>query len=252
MKDRQSGETPETRTSRLIREALNVLEPDLEFTTEMAEDFPEHKLPTLDYQLWITEVVEPSDPNPGTPVTPNQDGTPSFPDPVPLTSTYWEDRGEIHHLGAVPSTAVPPKGSHEPAGTQETSKKQAIRYMYYEKEVTSKFCTLEVSAMSWNMKRAILSQETIRRLLNTSEEADNKIKDSILCNMSKRLWRSGYSSKQIREIITSGLRGYKRKWGQGQTRHRRGHSNEEARSIRKLVGKQTWFKVDFKTKGNGN
>ena len=107
--------------------------------------------------------------------------------------------------------------------------------MYFEKSVTSKYCTLETSAMSWNMKRAILSQEVIQRLLNTSEEIDHHLKDMILKNLAERLKRSWYRARQIREIISSGLKGYRNKWGAGQVRHRSSKRTEGARKIKKLI-----------------
>ena len=175
---------------------------------------------------------EPGDPTQEAPGATDEKEDPSpaprFPDPVPLTNNYWEGR-------SVSKKKTP------------TSKSQALHYMFYEKDVSSKYCTLEISAMSWNMKRAILSQELIRRLLNTSDGVELEIKDKIVTSMCERLKRSGYRKDQIREIITSGLKGYNRKWGQGQTRHRRGHMTEGTRSLRKLVGKSTWFKTDFRT-----
>ena len=92
------------------------------------------------------------------------------------------------------------------------------------------------------MKRALLSQEVIRRFLNTSEGTDTEIKDNILLEMAKRLRRSGYKSKQIKDIISSGIKGYTRKWGNGEARHRRGKDTEDSRRLRKLVGKSTWYK----------
>ncbi len=78
---------------------------------------------------------------------------------------------------------------------------------------------------------------------------EKEIKDMIVKNMSMRLRVSGYNQKQIRDIISSGLKGYNKKWGQGQTRQRRGQETEGARSLKKLVGKSSWFKMKFKETG---
>ena len=51
--DTQSGESPDARTSRLLRETLNSLESDIEFTTEVCGDFENNMLPTLDYQVGV-------------------------------------------------------------------------------------------------------------------------------------------------------------------------------------------------------
>ena len=95
------------------------------------------------------------------------------------------------------------------------------------------------------MKRAVLSQEVIRRFLNTSEEESTEIKDSILLKMAMRLNRSGYKQRQVEEIISSGVKGYQGKWGNGVTRNRRGIDTEASRRIRKLVEKITWYKCEI-------
>ena len=93
------------------------------------------------------------------------------------------------------------------------------------------------------MKRAILIQEIIRRFLNTSEVTDLETKDSILLEMAQKIRRSGYKSRQIKDIISSEVKGYTRKWGNGEVRHRRGRDTEGSRRLRKFVGKTTWYKV---------
>lgn len=87
--------------------------------------------------------------------------------------------------------------------------------------MSTKYCTLELSAMSWNQKRAILSQDLIRRLLNTSENVEPSVRDGIALEMAKILKRSGYKKSQVQDIMGCGLWGYRRKWGSGQERHRR-------------------------------
>ena len=126
------------------------------------------------------------------------------------------------HLGEVPGP------SQEGLPHSSTQKTQAIKYMFFEKEVSSKFCTLEKSAMAWSSKRAILGQDIIRRLLNTSGDARASTIDQILLNMCKRLKRSGYNAEQTREILLSGVRGYRSKWGRGEVRHRRSFETEGA------------------------
>lgn len=206
-------ETPTARTSRLIKEAMNCLEPELEFMSETCEEFSSNRLPTLDYQVWLEE-QEGAKTQDQAGVEPDQELDPEvlevcgdphfrFPDPVPLTPR--EETCKIQETQ-----------------TKNPGKAQVISYMYFEKEMSSKYCTLEKSAMSWNQKRSMLSQELIRRLLNTSEEVGKEVKDNIILGMSKRLKMSGYEQKQIRDIICSGLKGYKRKLGKGQERHRRG------------------------------
>ena len=65
--------------------------------------------------------------------------------------------------------------------------------------------------MSWNAKRATLAQETIRRMLNTSEMVEQSERDSIIEKFILKLERSGYNVSQRKEIITAGLKGYETK-----------------------------------------
>ena len=47
-------ETSNARMVRICLPAINSINPDLEFTAEIPEEFPDSKLPTLDFFLWLT------------------------------------------------------------------------------------------------------------------------------------------------------------------------------------------------------
>ena len=49
------GESTNQRMARVCREAMDSINPDLKFTTESQEDYPEERLPTLDFSIWLTE-----------------------------------------------------------------------------------------------------------------------------------------------------------------------------------------------------
>merc|ERR1711954_64016 len=49
------GETLNQRMARTCRDAMNHINPDLVFTTETQEDFSTERLPTLDFEIWISE-----------------------------------------------------------------------------------------------------------------------------------------------------------------------------------------------------
>ena len=51
-RNKNTGESTNQRMGRICLEAMNSINPDLEFTIETPEDFPEEKLPTLDFKLW--------------------------------------------------------------------------------------------------------------------------------------------------------------------------------------------------------
>ena len=48
-----NGETSNQRMARKCKTAMNSINPDLVFTTESQEDFPNERLPTLDFEMWI-------------------------------------------------------------------------------------------------------------------------------------------------------------------------------------------------------
>ena len=52
-KDIEMQEPKNTRMARLCKVAMYCINLDLSFTTEVPEDFPENKLPTLDFVLWL-------------------------------------------------------------------------------------------------------------------------------------------------------------------------------------------------------
>ena len=96
--------------------------------------------------------------------------------------------------------------------------------------------------MSWNMKRASLTQEGVRRLLTRSSELPQREKDKIIDSFTDKLEKSGYSRHQSREIVEIGLLGYARKWGKMNKRHRLGMETETSRRRKKLTGKASWYK----------
>ena len=52
---KEQGETDDARMSRILNPAMNSVNEDLKFTTEIREDFMDEKLPTLDCKLWFDE-----------------------------------------------------------------------------------------------------------------------------------------------------------------------------------------------------
>ena len=49
----EEGETDCQRMARVCLPCMNALNPDLVFTVECEDDFPEKRLPTLDFYLWV-------------------------------------------------------------------------------------------------------------------------------------------------------------------------------------------------------
>ena len=51
----KGGETVDARMTRVLVPAMNCINPDLVFTTELREDFDDGKLPTLDCKIWLED-----------------------------------------------------------------------------------------------------------------------------------------------------------------------------------------------------
>ena len=51
--DKKNKEPNNVRMSRLCKQAMNSISEDLTFTTEVPEDYPDKRLPTLDFVLWM-------------------------------------------------------------------------------------------------------------------------------------------------------------------------------------------------------
>ena len=87
-----------------------------------------------------------------------------------------------------------------------------IKHSYYQKPMKTPFVLMSRSGTSYRQKFQILSNELSRRLSNIQteeiehQEVLNKIEQFI-----KELKSSEYDQKQAREIVTSGLRGWKKK-----------------------------------------
>ena len=78
-----------------------------------------------------------------------------------------------------------------------------IFHKFYEKITKNKFVILADSALSWQSKRTILTQEALRIMRNTSVKLDPDILNSHLSRFMLKLKDSGYSSKFRSEIIQS-------------------------------------------------
>ena len=51
---KKEGETSNQMMARVCKKAMNSINQDLVFTTESQEDFELERLPTLDFQMWIS------------------------------------------------------------------------------------------------------------------------------------------------------------------------------------------------------
>lgn len=77
--------------------------------------------------------------------------------------------------------------------------------------MTCKMTVQMGSAMEENTKMKILSNDLIRRFLNSSEELGNDEKCRIVDGYGKKLLNSGYDLERTREIVVRGIKGYESK-----------------------------------------
>ena len=170
------------RTSNELCKAMNSIFSNIKFRIETEEDFPNKRLATLDFELWM-------------------------------------ENSEVGKF---------------------------LRYSFYEKPMKTPYCIMKSSAMSEKSKIQILSQDLIRRMLNTCESVSQKEKNEIVDKYTNRLFRSGYSKKQVREIIVSGLTGYEKKVNKAAKEkiplHRPASVTLKTRLYKKLTQRENWYK----------
>ena len=121
-----------------------------------------------------------------------------------------------------------------------------LEYHFYEKPMKTKYVILESSAMDYSQKMQILGNDLCRRLLNTKQSLCQDVKDEIVNNYATTLLRSGYKTSSVRQILISGLRGFKNKVLRaseaGTKLHRSAELSLDARLKNKIMGKSSWFK----------
>ena len=177
---KSEGETSNQRMARICKEAMDSVNPDLVFTTESQEEFQNERLPTLDFEIWISEGI--------------------------------------------------------------------IRHSYYQKNMKTPFVLMERSAMGNQQKYQILSNELVRRLSNImiEEIPHNEVIEKIE-EFIGELKNSEYKVNQAREIVTSGLRGWKNKIKNRKKRnipfYRLAQETVEIRLHKDLTERETWYKT---------
>ena len=67
------------------------------------------------------------------------------------------------------------------------------------------------SAMNENVKLQVLSNDMVRRLLNSSEVLGSSEKARVVDMYAQKLMNSGYSKEQVVRIIVAGIKGYEGK-----------------------------------------
>ena len=121
-----------------------------------------------------------------------------------------------------------------------------VVFKYFEKETWSQQTVQKMSAMGENQKITILSQDLIRRLMNTCESLGAEEKSRIVDQYSKKIRNSGFSVDQTRRIIINGIKGYeskrRRREKEGRPLRSTAAKSRSSRIRSKLLGKSNWFK----------
>ena len=175
----KAGETANMRMARVCLDCMNSINPDLSFTVETQEEFQNERLPTLDFEMWLT-------------------------------------------------------------GEQ-------VSHSYFQKPMKTPLVIMERSGMSSQQKYQILANDLTRRLSNIlvdsveKSEIESKIEQYIT-----ELKNSGYCRKQAREIICSGIRGWRNKFRKrkraNEAFYRLAEDTEDQREKKKLLEKESWYK----------
>lgn len=121
-----------------------------------------------------------------------------------------------------------------------------IMHTYFEKEMRTPFVVMRRSAMGEQQRMAILSNELIRRLSNVGKEVVEAEVFGIIEHYIYQLKMSEYERSQARDIVCSGVIGWKRKIQRREKEqqgfYRHGKSTLKSRNRKKLLEKTTWFR----------
>ena len=122
-----------------------------------------------------------------------------------------------------------------------------INHTYYQKEIKTPYVIMAKSAVSKQQLIQILANETTRRITNINKDK-NPIEEyiKVLDKKTQELKNSGYNHQTAREIIMSGIRGWKartsRKENTGQEMYRAAKKTLFTRTRKKLTSRENWYK----------
>ena len=91
---------------------------------------------------------------------------------------------------------------------QETDKGDKVMHEYYIKPMATRTVINARSAMSWRVKRTVLTQEALRIMLNCNRELPWSVVANHLSVFSARMQLSGYGQKFRTEVMKSALQAY--------------------------------------------
>ena len=121
-----------------------------------------------------------------------------------------------------------------------------IMHEFYMKDVSSKAVIDARSALSWDVKRTVLTQEVLRIMLNCSKELEWDKVATFLNDMMIRMQFSGYTSKFRHQVLNSVFKAYDKMIAQDASGDRPLYRpkdwNREERVEKKKDKRQNWYK----------
>ena len=121
-----------------------------------------------------------------------------------------------------------------------------VKFKYFEKSMSTNTVLNDRTAMDENQKMQILSQEAVRRMLNTSEDMDEKTRRDIIDKLGQKMMTSGYSIQKTRRAIHNGIKYYETKKRRCQEEskplYRNAKLSQAGRYKKKLLAKTSWYK----------
>ena len=127
----------------------------------------------------------------------------------------------------------------------EVSRNNVVNYRYFEKPTTTNTTLRMTTAMEENAKMQCLSNDLVRRLLNTKAELPSSAREEVVDQYGVKILSSGYTREQTRHILMNGMKGYvtkvKLRMKSGSRRiHRTSAESNQGRIRKKLLAKSSW------------
>ena len=123
-----------------------------------------------------------------------------------------------------------------------------INHSYYQKPIKTPLIIMSRSAAPQQQKIQVLSNELTRRLLNINRQENGQEEfDKIINQFTQEAKNSGYNINTTKEIVMSGIRGWKsrlkRKQDIGQEDYRSAKNTLQNRTRKKLLSRENWYKT---------
>ena len=126
-----------------------------------------------------------------------------------------------------------------------------ISRRFYSKPMNTPFTILARSVHSWQVKRSTLTQEGVRRMLNTSTNTPSHARNQILQDWDMKMNLSGYTKSFRGNVISSAIQIYHQKLltaqQGGQPVHRPSGWEAARRDMDKHINTHTWYHGKSKT-----